>query len=106
MFSGILTTPRHSPVSTMTLSATLVNRPKHPFQSPGTHQRGAVVPVAALLIPALPLQRGDDRCRLADPTENTALRLDHPEPHLLELREIRADAILEDETVEAAVIGF
>src|SRR6266496_3801860 len=32
-------TPSTSPLRTMTLSATLVKRPKKAFQSPGTHQR-------------------------------------------------------------------
>src|SRR6266478_5222679 len=39
MSLGIFTTPRDSPVRTMTLSATLVKKPKKAFQSPGTHSR-------------------------------------------------------------------
>ena len=41
-----------------------------------------------------------------DPAENPALRLDHLEAHLLEFREIRADAILEHEAVEPAIVGL
>ena len=37
--AGSWTTPRQSPVSTITLSSTLVNRPKKPFQSPATQKR-------------------------------------------------------------------
>src|SRR5579863_10384036 len=93
MSSGILTTPRHSPVNTITLSATLVKRPKKPFQSPGTHQLGsAFVAVIVMCCPPSPTgaERGDDRLRAADPAKNPALRLDHFEAHFLEFREIRA----------------
>ena len=37
--AGSCTTPRQSPVRTITLSRTLVNSPKKPFQSPGTQNR-------------------------------------------------------------------
>src|SRR5580704_13136858 len=111
--SGILTTPRQNPVRTMTLSATLVNRPKNPFQSPGTHQSGLYdVSAAAMLIVSPPLclqprpQSGDDGPRPSNPAEDPALRLDHLQAHLLELRKVRADAILEHEAVETPVIGL
>ncbi len=46
---GKFTTYRHNVVSTMTFNSTLVNRPKNPFQSPGTHQRGFAADPAALM---------------------------------------------------------
>src|SRR4051794_29197484 len=47
--AGGCTTPRHRPVSTMTWSRTLVNRPKKPFQSPGTHRRAAPASVPGFI---------------------------------------------------------
>src|SRR4051812_25753952 len=112
MSSGSLTTPRHSPVITMTLSSTLVKRPKNPFQSPGTHQRGPGSMVAGSMVPGsmvaesvvaaamlmtfspckLPGKRGDERLRASNPAEYAALRLDHPQPHFLKFREVGTDA--------------
>src|SRR6516162_8776244 len=107
MSAGRLTTCRHSPVSTMTLRTTLVNKPKKPFQSPGTHQRGAV---AAVFITSSStsgcLECGYDGLGGGDPAEDAALRLDHAQPHLLKLREVRADAIGNDEAVVAAVVSL
>src|SRR6202008_1887521 len=107
MSAGRLTTCRHSPVSTMTLRTTLVNRPKKPFQSPGTHQRGAA---AAVFIASSStsgcLECFDDRLGRGDPTEDAALRLDHAQSHLLKLREVRSDAIGNDEAVVAAVVSL
>src|SRR6516164_5866816 len=107
MSAGRLTTCRHSPVSTMTLRTTLVNSPKKPFQSPGTHQRGAATTV--FIVSSLPsgcLESGDDRNGRGDPAEDAALRLDHAQPHLLKLREVRADAIGHDEALVAAVVSL
>src|SRR5687768_6822572 len=39
--AGRLITPITSPDSTMTLSRTLVNKPKYAFRSPGVHSLGA-----------------------------------------------------------------
>src|SRR5271165_5453106 len=107
MSAGRLTTCRHSPVSTMTLRTTLVNRPKKPFQSPGTHQRGAA---AAVFITSSSTsgcpECGDNGRRRGDPAEDPALCLDHAQPHLLKLREIRADAIGNDDALVAAVVGL
>src|SRR6516225_12158824 len=107
MSAGRLTTCRHNPVSTMTLRTTLVNRPKKPFQSPGTHQRGAA---AAVFITSSStsgcLERRDNRRGRGDPTEDAALGLDHAQPHFLKLGEIRADAIGHDDTVEPSVVGL
>src|SRR6266508_2735532 len=50
MSPGSLTTPKLRPVSTMTLSTTLVKRPKNAFQSPGTHHRTGYSSVVALAI--------------------------------------------------------
>src|SRR6516165_8777578 len=52
---GSLTTPRQSPVSTITFSTTLVNRPKNPFQSPGTHQRIGAARTSCVVIDSLPV---------------------------------------------------
>src|SRR5215469_8441228 len=107
MSAGRLTTCRHSPVSTMTLRTTLVNRPKKPFQSPGTHQRGAAVAVfIASSSSSGCRERGHDGLGGSDPTEDAALRLDHPQPDLLEFREVRTHAIGNNEAVVAAVVGF
>src|SRR6266446_4897998 len=105
MSAGRLTTCRHSPVSTMTLRTTLVNRPKKPFQSPGTHQRGRAAE-AFIAFSSGPVCRecGDDRFGGCDPAEDATLRLDHAQPHLLKLREIRADAIGYDDAFVAAVV--
>src|SRR5712671_360956 len=105
MSGGRLTTCRHSPVSTMTLRTTLVNSPKKPFQSPGTHQRGR----AAEVFIAFSSRTGcrecvDHRFGGCDPAEYTTLRLDHAQPHLLKLREIRPDAIRYDDAFVAAVV--
>src|ERR1035438_4852256 len=84
---GSFTTPKLRPESTMTLSRTLVNRPKKPFQSPGTH--GLTAPIDGTTavsteaatssvsimtqspsdgdLPALRLQRRNHIGRVADP---------------------------------------
>ena len=56
MSSGMFTTPSDRPVSTMTLSRTLVNSPKKPFQSPGTHNRGRSSTTCACCIARPPTQ--------------------------------------------------
>ena len=45
-------------------------------------------------------------CRVGDPAENAALRLDHFETPFLEIREIGADTVRGDEAVESAVVGL
>src|ERR1700730_4176703 len=105
MSAGRLTTCRHSPVSTMTLRTTLVNSPKKPFQSPGTHQRGGAAEVIIEFSSGSGCREcGDDRFGGCDPAEDAALRLDHAQSHLLKLREIRADAIGYDDAFVAAVV--
>src|SRR5215831_15389579 len=209
MSPGILTTPRVRPVSTITLSTTLVKRPKKAFQSPGTHQRtgcSAVVTLAIRVLlcalawtihqraereaagsrrrgegcahaasparlnrspagcaedegvplrlstplPPTPpgrshvrqpgmigrpraarpygardgrirshvrhsgivcvLARGGQRLEevpgMRDPAEDATLRLDHGEGRLLELGEVRGDAVLQDEAVVSAIVGL
>src|SRR6516162_6063432 len=107
MSAGRLTTCRHSPVSTMTLRRTLVNSPKKPFQSPGTHQRGAAAAVFKASSSTSGCLKGfDDGLGRGDPAEDAALRLDHAQPHLLKLREVRSDAIGNDEAVVAAVVSL
>src|SRR6185436_5348340 len=108
---GSWTTYRHNVVSTITFSSTFVNKPKNPFQSPGTHQRTAPCPFV-MSSPCLFVVRRCSRSRqrlqetrgIADPAENAALCLDHLQRRGLELREIRSDAILEHEAVVAAVV--
>src|SRR6266446_9867864 len=100
MLGGRLTTCRHSPVSTMTLRTTLVNRPKKPFQSPGTHQRGAAAAVFVTSSSTSGCREcGDDGLGRGDPAEDAALCLDHAQAHFLKLREVRADAIGHHEAV-------
>src|SRR6516164_8168474 len=107
MSAGRLTTCRHSPVSTMTLRRTLVNSPKKPFQSPGTHQRGAAAAVFKASSSTSGCLKGfDDGLGRGDPAGDAALRLDHAQPHLLKLREVGSDAISNDEAVVAAVVGL
>src|SRR5664279_485964 len=123
---GSLTTPKLKPESTMTLSRTLVNRPKKPFQSPGTH--GFTRPIdgttavsteaemsSVSIMTRTPsdghlfasvLQRPDDVGTIADPAENAALRGDHPQTHLVKLRKIRTRAVAQHQTLEAAIVGF
>src|SRR5580700_9647070 len=104
MSSGSFTTPRQRPVSTMTFSATLVNRPKKPFQSPATHHDGEAV--RALIGFSCSGECGEQRRRRCYPAEDAALRLDHLDPGSLELGEVRAGTVLQHETVEAAVVGL
>src|SRR5208282_6558557 len=108
MSAGRLTTCRHSPLSTMTLRTTLVNRPKKPFQSPGTHQRGAAISAVFITSSSTSgcLKCFDDGLGRGDPAEDAALRLDHTQPHLLKLREVRSDAIGDDEAVVPAVVSL
>src|SRR5579862_2178929 len=109
MLSGILTTPRQSPVSTMTLRTTLVKRPKNPFQSPSTHQAGpfrAAIVSTVIESPSGSGQNREQRFGRRNPAEDPALRLDHREPRGVERVEIGGDAILEHEAVEAAVVGL
>src|SRR5262249_13633654 len=182
MSPGILTTPRVRPVSTITLSTTLVKRPKKAFQSPGTHQRtGCSVVVTLAMCPPVssswdysptcgarggrvPSSGGGVRscyvtsprrhpagctCRkrvgptppehtpppdatrpvartaplnspvlagggqhleevpgVRDPAEDASLRLDHGEGRVLELGEVRGDAVLQDEAVVTAIVGL
>src|SRR6516225_5330661 len=108
MPAGRLTTCRHSPVNTMTLRTTLVNRPKKPFQSPGTHQRGAAISAVFITSSSTSgcLECGHDGLGRGDPAEDAALCLDHAQPHLLKLREVRADAIGHDEALVAAVVSL
>src|SRR5271169_366961 len=105
MSAGRLTTCRHNPVSTMTLRTTLVKRPKKPFQSPGTHHRGASAEVFIASSSRTGCREcGDDRFGGCDPAEDAALRLDHAQPEFLKFREIRADAVLYDDAFVAAVV--
>src|SRR5262245_17046324 len=96
MSGGSCTTPRQSPVSTSTLSTTLVNRPKKPFQSPGTHHFTSAVAMTSPLMryagSAFALYRRDEILGFAHPAEDAALRLDHLQGHDLELGKIRAHA--------------
>ena len=48
----------------------------------------------------------DDIGRVPHPAEDAALRLDHPEAHVLEFGEVGTHAILGHEAVVAAVVGL
>src|SRR6202008_114704 len=51
-------------------------------------------------------ERGQQLRGRRHPAEDAALRGDHPEAHLVELREVRADAVGEHEALEPAVVGL
>src|ERR1700733_5391107 len=100
--SGILSTKRNRPVNTSMLTRMLVPKPKNAFQSPGTQNFKVGAMVADFM--GAPLcrkvaQRLDQRLGAADPAEDAALRLDHPEAVILEPRKVAADAILEHQAV-------
>src|ERR1051326_3303107 len=111
---GSCTTPMTRPVRTSTLSKTLVNSPKKAFQSPGTHNataRGARFAAVPIMVnPPLPSghrgdwQRGEECLRRCNPAENAALRFDHLERHLVELRKVRGDAVRQHQALEPAVV--
>src|SRR5580693_3343320 len=106
--SGIFSTKRSRPVSTSMLTRILVPKPKKAFQSPGTQSLGLKV-VSAMSFSPVSRPSTDRRQNVrgaGHPAEDAALRLDHLEPHLLELRKVRADAILRHEAVVAAVVGL
>src|SRR5262249_37671549 len=80
MSPGILTTPRVRPVSTITLSTTLVKRPKNAFQSPGTHQRtGCSVLVTLAMCPPVCALAGSVHQDVPTPTLTPALSLSEGE---------------------------
>src|SRR5260370_40221747 len=98
--AGILTRGKHKPVRTMTLSTTLVKRPKNPFQSPSTHQAGpcaSVVVAAVIKCSSGSGKRRQDRRGCRHPSENPALGLDHLDAGLRERFEIGGNASLEHE---------
>src|SRR5215472_12404634 len=106
MSSGSFTTPRQRPVSTITLSATLVKRPKKPFQSPATHQVGDVAVRAPLIAFSCSCKGCQQRRGGRDPAEDAALRLDHRDAGSVEFGEVRAGAVFQHQAVEAAVVGL
>src|ERR1051326_5069924 len=93
---------------------TMVNSPKKAFQSPGTHNataRGARFAAVPIMVnPPLPSghrgdwQRGEECLRRCNPAENAALRFDHLERHLVELRKVRGDAVRQHQALEPAVV--
>src|SRR5271163_1597328 len=93
MPSGSLTTPRQRPVSTITFNATLVNRPKNAFQSPGTQKLGRVLAVSVADMGASSIECGEQRRRVGDPAEDAALRGDHGQRGVVKLGEIGSDAV-------------
>src|SRR5215471_11888951 len=48
----------------------------------------------------------EQRRRGRDPTEYSALRLDHREPDLVKFREVRGTAIRQHDAAEATIIGL
>ena len=49
---------------------------------------------------------GEQRRGRRDPAEDAALRLDHRDPRGVEFGEVGASAVLQHETVEAAIVGL
>src|SRR4051812_26574209 len=103
--SGIFSTKRRSAVNVSRLTRMLVPKPKKAFQSPGTQSLGLAV--AFMVVGCVEsfwargaLRHGrKDFCGVRDPAEDAALRLDHLQAHLLELREVGAHAIGRHEAV-------
>ena len=100
--SGIFSTKRNSPVSTSMLTRMLVPKPKNAFQSPGVQIAGLNSPLLShvVLIVTPPLRIvwkcpvasavDDIAPELRNPAENAALRLDHPQAHLVEFGKVGA----------------
>src|SRR5665811_83798 len=101
---GSFTTPKHSPDRTMTFKRTLVNRPKNPFQSPGTQSFISGSPEHQRTRRSG--ERVDDGRGRPHPSEDSALGLDHRQPHLLKYGKVRTDAILDDQTVVTPIVRF
>src|SRR5947209_16300236 len=72
-----------------------------PRLSPQCYSSSASCPLRQRYRPA---DRRDHVRAHPDPAENAALGLDHLEPKRLEFREIGADTIFENETIEAAIV--
>src|SRR5437773_1916595 len=55
---------------------------------------------------AVRVKRRDDFLRHAHPTENTALRLDHLQPHVVKFRKVGCTAVGEHDAPVTAIVGF
>src|SRR5882672_2382983 len=128
--SGILTTKRKSPVSTSRFTRMLVPKPKNAFQSPGVQSFGFSpdgTVIASLMWPspkctsrcsfasfAAPARAGsqarlhsfEHTLRVGHPPEDASLRLDHAQPHLVELREVRGAAVPGHDAPKATIVGL
>ena len=102
MSSGIFSTKRSSAVSVSRLTRMLVPKPKNAFQSPATQ----MLRFRSSVIVTSPSSAARMRVGVRDPAEDAALRGDHLQPHRLELRKVRADAVLRHQAVVAAVVGL
>src|SRR5947209_8764451 len=111
--SGIFSTKRNRPVSTSMLTRMLVPKPKKAFQSPGVQNFGGCLLVMAIVMTRSPQliahklqrrrpQRRERAGRVRHPAEDGALRLDHRQAHLMELRKIRGAAVGEHDAAIAA----
>src|SRR6185436_16488732 len=83
-----------------------IRRIRSSRRRPTTGPRLLPLPLPPLRLSCSPFQRFGKFVRVADPTENAALGLDHGERRGLELGEIRADAVLEHQAVVAAIVRF
>src|SRR4051812_90935 len=127
--SGICSTKRSSAESVSRFTRMFVPNPKKGFQYPGTQSKGfpvndgsaedfgAVVVMNASCVPVLPTlfapaavnrrpsgrKSLQDSRRIRDPPEDAPLGLDHFQPHLVELGEVRGAAVAGDQALVAAV---
>src|SRR6478752_4840154 len=118
---GTLTTKINRPLRVNTLTRMLNASPKNALVSPRVHhgtlksesvREGRMV-LRFMTVLARSGRGGSDRCQLrkqgdgiAHPTEDAALGGDHVESHALELGEVGADAVGQDQHLVAAVIRF
>ncbi len=92
-----------APSASSRLTRMFVPKPKNAFQSPGDPEFWFDVPVAGVdftavslmaVLPSSSRQRLQHPARVGHPPEDAALSLDHSQPDLVELREVRADSSL------------
>src|SRR6476660_2117873 len=122
---GTCTTKMSNEVKVRTLTKMLKPSPKKALVSPRVHHglfsaaTGCSAESRRVRFMGSPLagtrcsagERGgtkgrDDRGRVGHPSEDPALRGDHVQPHPLELRKVRPDAVRYDNRLVAAVIRF
>src|SRR5262245_26482218 len=107
MSVGICSTNCSSPVSTRRLTRMLVPKPKKAFQSPGVQSLG----VRSMTVPFSSRRAGagegaGEGGAVADPTEDSALGLDHLEADPVELRKVGGAGVADGDAAVATVVSF